>query len=109
LLQRALTNLIENAIDFSPQGSEIQLSVHVNGKHCQISVRDFGQGIPDYALDKIFEKFYSLRRPDSGQKSTGLGLPFVREIAHLHGGEVVLANQTGGGVLATITLPLYLR
>ena len=105
LLQRALTNLIENAIDFSRIGGEIQVTTLSIGKLCKIKVRDFGQGIPEYALDRIFEKFYSLRRPDSGQKSTGLGLPFVREIAHLHGGEVVLANHVGGGVIAAFTLP----
>lgn len=105
LLQRALTNLIENAIDFSPTGGEIRLALMCAGKLCQLQVLDRGPGIPEYALDRIFEKFYSLRRPDSGQKSTGLGLPFVREIAHLHGGEVVLANHAEGGAIATLTLP----
>jgi two-component system sensor histidine kinase CreC len=105
LLQRALTNLIENAVDFSPNRGEIQVTVSCVGKLCQIKVRDYGQGIPEYALDRIFEKFYSLRRPDSGQKSTGLGLPFVREIAHLHGGEAILTNHAEGGAIATFTLP----
>ncbi|MGZ8227778.1 MAG: two-component system sensor histidine kinase CreC [Methylococcaceae bacterium] len=105
LLQRALINLIENALDFSPLEGEISVTLTCAGKLCQIHVRDGGPGIPEYALDRIFEKFYSLRRPDSGQKSTGLGLPFVREIAHLHGGEVVLANHTEGGAIAIFTLP----
>jgi len=105
LLQRALNNLISNALDFSPENSSITTQIQAQGKQCIINIRDHGQGIPEYALDRIFEKFYSLRRPDSGQKSTGLGLPFVREIAHLHGGEIVLANQPTGGVIATLTLP----
>ena len=105
LIQRALTNLIANALDFSPENSIIATQIQAQGKQCTISIRDQGQGIPEYALDRIFEKFYSLRRPDSGQKSTGLGLPFVREIAHLHGGEIVLANHPTGGAVATLTLP----
>lgn len=105
LLQRALTNLLANALDFSPTDSSITIHIESQGKQCVISIRDHGQGIPEYALDRIFEKFYSLRRPDSGQKSTGLGLPFVREIAHLHGGEIVLANHPQGGAVARLTLP----
>ena len=105
LLQRALTNLLANALDFSPTESIINTRIESQGKQCLISIRDHGQGIPEYALDRIFEKFYSLRRPDSGQKSTGLGLPFVREIAHLHGGEIVLANHPEGGAIASLTLP----
>lgn len=109
LLQRAVTNLLENAIDFSPGHGEIQVTLSVVGKLCQLQVRDYGLGIPEYALDRIFEKFYSLRRPDSGQKSTGLGLPFVREIAHLHGGKVSLANHSERGAIATLTLPYSLQ
>lgn len=105
LLQRALSNLLENALDFSPVGSQVIISLAKRGKTVQLNVRDHGAGIPLYALDRVFEKFYSLRRPDSGQKSTGLGLPFVREIADLHGGEVRLTNQPDGGVLAVLTLP----
>lgn len=106
LLQRAISNLIANALDFASAGSEIQISVKRVDKQGVLEVRDHGPGIPEYALDRVFEKFYSLRRPDSGQKSTGLGLPFVREIAHLHDGEAVLANHPDGGAVATIILPL---
>jgi two-component system, OmpR family, sensor histidine kinase CreC len=105
LLQRALTNLLANAIDFSAPDSTITLSLNVYKSQCVIAIHDQGEGIPDYALDRIFEKFYSLRRPDSGQKSTGLGLPFVREIAHLHSGTITLANHPQGGAVATLTLP----
>jgi two-component system sensor histidine kinase CreC len=105
LLHRALTNLLQNAIDFSPTGGEIEIAVTPTPRHYQISLRDHGPGIPDYALDRLFEKFYSLRRPDSGKKGTGLGLTFVKEIAKLHAGSVTLHNHPDGGAVATLTLP----
>ena len=58
---------------------------------------------PNYADDKVFEEFYSLARPHSQRKSTGLGLPFAREIAALYGGRISLHNAEGGGVLALLT------
>jgi two-component system sensor histidine kinase CreC len=69
-------------------------------------VEDTGPGVPDFALPRVFERFYSLPRPRSGRKSTGLGLSLVREIAHLHGGEVELANRPEGGARATLSAPL---
>jgi two-component system sensor histidine kinase CreC len=104
LLQRALANLLHNAVEFSPRGGEIEVRAAIEGRHCRVTVRDHGPGIPDYALDRVFEKFYSLRRPESGRKGTGLGLSFVKEIAALHRGSVQLANHPDGGALATLTL-----
>jgi two-component system sensor histidine kinase CreC len=69
-------------------------------------VQDQGPGIPEYAQDKVFEKFYSLARPHSRKKSTGLGLSFVREIASLHHGRIELGNASEGGAVAALTLPL---
>ncbi|MEJ7688503.1 MAG: ATP-binding protein, partial [Variovorax sp.] len=106
LLRRALGNLLDNAIDFSPDGGEVVLALHATARHVSISVRDHGAGIPAYAKDKLFEKFYSLARPHSQKKSTGLGLAFVKEIAALHRGRIELANAPRGGALATLTLPL---
>ena len=106
LLRRAVGNLLDNALDFSPQGGAIELALQVTGRQAHVSVRDHGPGIPDYADHKVFEKFYSLARPGTQRKSTGLGLPFVREIAALHHGRVTLRNADGGGAVATFTLPL---
>jgi two-component system sensor histidine kinase CreC len=105
LLHQALANLLGNAIDFSPKGGRIQLLLKtVTGKHT-IIVRDHGTGIPEYALPRIFERFYSLARPGTQRKSTGLGLPFVREVSTLHGGDVSLHNLSEGGVEARLILP----
>ncbi|MGJ7545177.1 two-component system sensor histidine kinase CreC [Variovorax sp. LT1R16] len=106
LLRRAVSNLLDNAIDFSPAGSTVLLSLEADARQARIAVRDHGPGIPDYARDKVFEKFYSLARPNGQKKSTGLGLAFVKEIAALHRGRIELANAKGGGALAVLTLPL---
>jgi len=106
LLRQALSNLLDNAIDFSPVGGRITLLLETAaGKHTLI-VRDHGAGIPDYALPRVFERFYSLARPGTQRKSSGLGLPFVREVAALHGGEVELRNLAEGGVEARLSLPV---
>jgi two-component system, OmpR family, sensor histidine kinase CreC len=105
LLQRAVGNLLDNALDFSPEGGAIEVALTQRGRFAEISVRDHGPGIPDHAEQKVFEKFYSLARPGSQRKSTGLGLPFVREIAALHQGRIALRNADGGGALAVLSLP----
>lgn len=105
LLQRALSNLLDNAIDFSPTGGTVDVALGLTPRRVVLTVRDRGAGIPEYALDKVFEKFYSLARPHSGKKSTGLGLAFVCEIAALHHGQVTLTNAADGGAIARLELP----
>ena len=105
LLRQALDNLLDNAIDFSPDGGAIELRAEARENRALISVSDQGAGIPDYARERLFERFYSLPRPD-GARSTGLGLPFVREAIALHRGSVSVVNGAGGGAVATIELPL---
>ena len=106
LLHRAVANLVDNAIDFSPTGGVITLALVKHRRSVDVCVRDRGPGIPDYAEDKVFEKFYSLARPHTQKKSTGLGLSFVKEIAELHHGRVTLSNASDGGALAVLSLPM---
>jgi two-component system, OmpR family, sensor histidine kinase CreC len=106
LLHRAVTNLVANALDFSPDRGTVTLALQVRRNSVELTVRDQGPGVPDYAEHQVFEKFYSLARPHSHKKSTGLGLAFVKEIAALHQGRVTLKNQVDGGALATLSLPL---
>jgi two-component system, OmpR family, sensor histidine kinase CreC len=106
LLRRALSNLIDNAVDFSPTGGRVTVSLTTRRRIAEVTVLDQGPGIPDYAEDKVFEKFYSLARPHSHKKSTGLGLSFVKEIADLHHGRISLKNAEGGGARAVLGLPL---
>jgi two-component system sensor histidine kinase CreC len=106
LLRRAVANLVDNAVDFSPDGAVVVLSLATRRRTVEVRVRDQGPGIPDYASGKVFEKFYSLERPRHGRRSTGLGLAFVRQIAQLHGGRATLANEVDGpGAVAVLTLP----
>jgi two-component system sensor histidine kinase CreC len=105
-----VTNLVDNAIDFAPAGSTVQLSLAVKARALEVQVRDRGPGIPQYAAEKVFEKFYSLARPHSSKRSTGLGLAFVRQIAELHRARVTLANAVDGpGALAVLQLPRVAR
>jgi two-component system sensor histidine kinase CreC len=105
LLVQAAVNFLQNAIEFTPTGGRIAVRVTGHGAHVELTVEDGGPGVPDYATTQIFERFYSLPRPDTGRKSTGLGLSFVREIALLHHGETSVVNRPGGGACATLRLP----
>lgn len=104
MLRQAIGNLLDNAIDFSPSGSTVQVVARRTSEGGTVDILDNGPGIPAYAEGRIFERFYSLPRAD-GAKSTGLGLPFVREVSTLHNGSVEVANRPEGGARATVTLP----
>ena len=104
LLQRALANLVLNAVEFSPAEASVTVDAQVAGNRVEVTVRDHGPGLPAFAQERVFEKFFSLPRP-SGRKGTGLGLAFVREVATLHGGSARLVNHPEGGTLATLSLP----
>jgi two-component system sensor histidine kinase CreC len=111
LLTGALVNLLDNALDFSPPEASVSVSWRVERKRVAIVVRDRGPGVPEYARDRLFERFYSLTRPRTGRKGTGLGLTFVREVAELHDGDVGLAwpsdedSTAAPGTEATLRLP----
>ncbi|WP_426506070.1 two-component system sensor histidine kinase CreC [Serratia proteamaculans] len=105
LISQALTNLLDNALDFTPEGGTIKVRGERHEGHYQVTVCDDGSGIPDYALDKVFERFYSLARSDK-PKSSGLGLNFVQEVARLHRGSIQLSNRQPHGVTAIFTLSL---
>jgi two-component system sensor histidine kinase CreC len=104
LLRQALENLLDNAVQFSPRNSVIEIVLAQSGNMLRLEVLDHGPGVPDYALGQVFERFFSLPRPATGKKSTGLGLSLVREVAILHGGQAGLGNRDQGGVCAWVTL-----
>ncbi|WP_285419268.1 two-component system sensor histidine kinase CreC [Pseudomonas sp. efr-133-TYG-5] len=104
LLRQALANLLENALDFTPVQGLLRLSAERFGEQIELRLFNEAAPIPDYALPRLTERFYSLPRPDSGRKSTGLGLNFVEEVVKLHGGSMAIRNVEAG-VQVTLRLP----
>ncbi|WP_421711865.1 two-component system sensor histidine kinase CreC [Alcanivorax sp.] len=100
-LKLALFNLLDNALRFASARTTLEVQVEGNA----LSVTNIGPVIPDYALTRVTERFYSLPAPGH-DKSSGLGLAMVSEIATLHGGSLTLAN-TDNGVRATLTIPQH--
>ncbi|WP_434655132.1 two-component system sensor histidine kinase CreC [Pseudomonas sp. R3-56] len=104
LLRQALGNLLENALDFTPVEGLLRISAERLGSRVEIRLFNQAEPIPDYALPRLSERFYSLPRPGTGRKSTGLGLNFVEEVVQLHGGEFGIGNVEGG-VEVVLRLP----
>ncbi len=107
LLGRAVSNLVTNAIKYSEADGEVVIETGTTANELFIKVSDQGCGIAADELERIFEKFYRVPRiEESDAPGTGLGLPFVREVAELHGGRVTVASESGIGSVFTIRLPL---
>lgn len=106
LIVQALDNIVQNALEFTPPDGVVTLSLLVDWRYATFTVDDTGPGIPAYAREKIYERFFSLPRPDSGRKSSGLGLSLVREVARRHGGEFTITNRPQGGCHARFSLRL---
>ncbi len=106
LIHQAVFNLLQNAVDFTPKGGTISVESREHFGRLFLIIRDTGAGIPDYALKKVFDKFYSLQRPDTGQKSSGLGLSLVKEVAELHNGDITIKNNSPHGTVTILKLPI---
>ena len=106
ILRAAVTNLLENAIDFSPKDGQVNVALETKDGFHHIIVTDQGAGIPEYAREKIFERFFSLRHLSSGRKGTGLGLTLVKEAADLHQGNVSIGGGDDGGTRAVLKIPV---
>lgn len=105
ILKAALTNLLENAIDFSPEGQDVLVKMESDPDFHRVIIEDRGEGIPDYAKEKVFDRFFSLRHLRTGRKGTGLGLTLVREAAELHLGNVALESADPSGTRAIFSIP----
>jgi signal transduction histidine kinase/CHASE2 domain-containing sensor protein len=107
LIAQAVTNVIANAIKYSPTGREILVSVRTDGNDVVVQVADKGYGIAPENLKLIFDKFYRVPRGEHGDETgTGLGLTFVREIMDAHGGSVTVESEPSVGSTFTLHLPL---
>ncbi|MGB2863779.1 MAG: ATP-binding protein [Sedimentisphaerales bacterium] len=103
---QVLTNLVSNAVKFTPEGGRISVNVRRRDADWVISVRDTGMGIPKEALPKIFERFYRVNRRGKQIQGTGLGLAIVHKIVMLHGGRIEVESQVDQGTTFTVFLPL---
>ncbi len=108
-LQDALRNLLENATNYSPEGSTITVRAERRGTRIIITVEDEGPGIPEADLSRVFERFYrvdkSRTRDGRDPGGTGLGLAIVKHLVELHGGHVMAANRSPRGAVFSVELP----
>jgi signal transduction histidine kinase/CHASE2 domain-containing sensor protein len=107
LLAQAVTNVVGNAIKYSPANKDVRVIVRMEGNDLLIEVADRGYGIAREDLARIFDKFYRVPRPESAEEpGTGLGLTFVREIMEAHGGQVTVQSELGQGSTFALRLPM---
>jgi len=110
LLEQAIGNIVNNALDFSPASGKITMKASQTNNAITIIVLDDGAGIPPQVINKLFTRFFSVTRPDTGTRGNGLGLRFVRKIMKLHGGEVSLQNRfIQQGAEARLRFPLSVK
>ena len=105
----ALHNLVENAINYSPEGTKVSISTIAQGGIIDISVTDQGIGISESEQDRIFERFYRVDPARSRQTGgTGLGLSIVKHVASKHGGDVKVWSVENVGSTFSLRLPIYI-
>jgi signal transduction histidine kinase len=107
LITKVVTHLVDNAIKYSPERTTITVSSILEADAVRVIVEDRGFGIPSDSIEKIWEKFYRVPRDgqDKNETSTGLGLPFVKEVVEQHGGAVDVESEVGQGSKFSFTLP----
>jgi two-component system phosphate regulon sensor histidine kinase PhoR len=104
-LHDVLRNLVENAVNYSPEAATIELAAARSNGAIRISVSDSGPGIPPEDLSRVFERFYRVDKSRSRPGGTGLGLAIVKHLVELHGGQATAENRAAGGARFIITLP----
>src|SRR5207247_6687113 len=106
-LRLMLSNLVENAIQYTRPGGRIEVSLRADGDHALLEVRDTGAGIPTKDLYRVFERFYRVDRARSRTTGgTGLGLSIVKHVVEIHGGTVSVESALGEGSRFLVRLPL---
>jgi two-component system sensor histidine kinase KdpD len=104
LIEILLSNLISNALEYSPPKSTVEIEARRYENTLILSIADEGKGIPQEMMDTIFEKFY--RVPGTVSLGLGLGLSIAKTIAELHGGSLKAENRKTGGARVTLFLPI---
>jgi len=105
-MEEVFTNLVANAINYSPDGGEVRISANLRGQYLEVQVSDQGVGIEPEDIDRIFTKFYRAKNPKTRQVvGTGLGLAIVKAMVEAHRGKVEVESQVGAGTTFRILLP----
>jgi two-component system, OmpR family, sensor histidine kinase KdpD len=105
LVVQALVNILDNAVKYSPVGSSIEIKGYPVDKTINIEIADRGIGIPSQDLERIFDNFYRVHRPEK-VTGTGLGLSIVRGIIEANGGRVIAEKRPEGGTIIRVSLPI---
>jgi heavy metal sensor kinase len=103
-IERLLTNLVDNAVKFTPSGGDVFVDYRISRGHAVVTVKDTGPGISQEHREQVFDRFY--RVPESGPQGTGLGLSIASWIARAHGGWIEIGDAVGGGAEVNVWLPL---
>ncbi len=106
LMERALSNLLDNALRFTPVSGEVRVTVACEGRDVRIEVADTGPGVSAEDQPRVFERFFQGSRHREQRGSSGLGLAIVRRIAELHGGQAGLTSVPSAGARFWIALPI---
>ncbi|MGE0041157.1 MAG: ATP-binding protein [Vicinamibacterales bacterium] len=105
-LHDAVRNLVENAVNYTPEGGAIDVSAWTSGDRFHLAVSDTGPGIPPEDLGRVFERFYRVDKSRTRPGGTGLGLAIVKHLVHVLDGEATVVNKETGGAVFTIILPV---
>jgi PAS domain S-box-containing protein len=106
-LVQVLTNLVSNAVKYSPAGGEVMISSSVSGELAEVAVRDHGAGIPPEFLEHLFERYERYDKNPAVIIGTGLGLAITRQIVEMHGGRIWAEQGEGGGSVFRLTIPSH--
>lgn len=109
-IEQILSNLVSNALRYTPQGGSISITLAQDSHYITLSVADTGPGIPEHALSRVFERFYRVDGSRSREAGgSGLGLAIARKLAQAHAGELIASNRPDGGAVFTLRLPKNTR
>ncbi len=103
MIAEVFANLISNAVKYGPPAGTVAVEVHDAGDRWRVSVADRGEGVPDAYKERVFDRFERLAK--EGVKGTGLGLAIAKRIIDLHGGQIAVRDNPGGGAMFEVMLP----
>ena len=106
-MKQIFTNLISNAVKYSPAGGEVRISAQIKNNFLEISVADQGFGMSESQIQTAFQKFQTIENPNSGSvDSFGLGLPITKQLVELQGGEIFVDSKVGEGTRMRVVFPV---